>query len=180
VAQIAVSALGRDRPGIVAAVSGVLLGHGLNLADSQMGIISGRFTMTLIVEGADDLDREALLADLQAVADELGLDTVVAHDVPPAGDAAQAVPTHIITVYGVDHPGIVHAVTRELAAQAVNITDLNTRLVHDEGEAPLYVMMLEIVVPPGADERQVIEELRRVAREQGVDATVRELGDEAL
>jgi hypothetical protein len=42
------------------------------------------------------------------------------------------------------------------------------------------VLLLEIVVPPGADERQVIEELRRVAREQGVDATVRELGDEAL
>ena len=54
--HFALSAIGRDRPGIVAAVTGVLLGHGANLEDSQMTILRGHFTMTLVValpNGAD-------------------------------------------------------------------------------------------------------------------------------
>ena len=178
-AQIAVSALGRDRPGIVAAVSGVLLGHGLNLADSQMGILSGRFTMTLIVDGPDDLDRDALRGDLRKVADELGLDTIVVQEVA-AAHGIESAPTHIATVYGIDHPGIVHAITSELGARGVNITDLNTRLVEDEGEEPLYAMMLEIALPPAVSEADLSDGLRRIAGEQGVDVSVRELDDDPL
>ena len=35
--HLAVSALGRDRPGIVAAVTGTLLAHSVNIEDSQSG-----------------------------------------------------------------------------------------------------------------------------------------------
>lgn len=179
-AQIAVSALGADRPGIVAAVTSVLLRHGLNLADSQMGILSGRFTMTLIVEAPDEVDPGEVLRDLRVVAEELNLDTIVAHEVAETADDAGANPTHIVTVYGVDHPGIVHAVTSALAQRGVNITDLNTRLVQDEGEEPLYAMLLEVAPPPGTGTEQLNAALRRVADEQGVEVTVRELEDEPL
>jgi glycine cleavage system transcriptional repressor len=179
-AQIAVSALGRDQPGIVAAVTSVLLRHGLNLADSQMGILSGRFTMTLIVEAPDDVDPGEVLRDLRVVAEELDLDTIVAHEVAATPDDAAANPTHIVTVYGVDHPGIVHAVASALAERAVNITDLNTRLVHDEGEEPLYAMLLEVAPPAGTQTEELSAALQRVADEQGVEVTVRELEDEPL
>ena len=51
--HFAVSAIGRDRPGIVAAVSKVLLDHEGNIEDSQMTILRGHFTMTLIVSIGD-------------------------------------------------------------------------------------------------------------------------------
>ena len=56
--QLALSAIGRDRPGIVAEVTRALLGHSLNITDSQMAVLGGRFTMMLIVDApeATDLD----------------------------------------------------------------------------------------------------------------------------
>src|SRR2546423_4648007 len=54
---LALSAIGRDRPGIVAALTGVLLDHGLNIEDSQATILRGHFSIVLIVATPDELDR---------------------------------------------------------------------------------------------------------------------------
>lgn len=186
--RIAVSALGRDRPGIVAGVTGVLLQHGLNLADSQMGILSGRFSMTLLVEearaGAADVD--ALLRDLQVVADDLGLDAVFATPVPDAQDGAAAAGSagnaFMVSVYGADHPGIVHAVTSELSALEVNVVDLETRLAAGRsGGPPLYAMFLEVRLPAsGLAERELAEGLRRIGAQQRVEISVRALDEDVL
>ena len=50
----------------------------------------------------------------------------------------------MVTVYGVDHPGIVHAAATALAGRSVDITDLNTRLLEDDDGDPLYVLMMEV------------------------------------
>src|SRR5207249_5147759 len=114
-----------------------------------MTILCGHFTMMLVVSGADDLDEAALRADLEGVRRELGLEGVSLADVEEIGPSAQPSPTHVVTVYGTDHPGIVHAVAAALADRGVNITDLNTRLVSEEGEQPLYAMMMEVELPDG-------------------------------
>ena len=182
-ARFAVCAVGRDRPGIVAAVSGTLADHGVNIEDSQMTILGGHFTVMLIVSGPPELDADALRADLGQTARELGLEAVLLSEVPEAAaDAAapEAPPSHILSVYGADHPGIVHAVSRALADRAVNITDLETRLVGGDGEAPLYVMLLEVRLPADLPEPALEEALAAVGREQGVDVTVRRLEPDVL
>jgi glycine cleavage system transcriptional repressor len=179
VTQLVVSAVGRDRPGIAAAVTGVLVEHGANLADAQMGILSGHFAMTLIVDAPAALDPAELRADLDRVAAELGLDAIFVNEVAPAA-AEAAVPSLIVTVYGADHPGIVHAVTRELADRGVNITDLNTHRIEEGGGEALYAMMLEVALPPGTDRGDLEAALVRVAREQRLELSVRELEDDAL
>ena len=52
----------------------------------------------------------------------------------------------MITVYGADHPGIVHAVSAALAERGVNITGLETRLA-GAADSPLYVMIIEVAHP---------------------------------
>jgi glycine cleavage system transcriptional repressor len=179
VTQLVVSAVGRDRPGIAAAVTGILVRHGANLADAQMGILSGHFAMTLILDAPPGLDRGALRDDLERVSAELGLDAIFVNDVAPgAGEAAP--PSLIVTLYGVDHPGIVHAVTRELAERGVNITDLNTHRIEEGGDPALYAMMIEVAPPPGTDRVELEAALRRVAGEQRLELSVRELEDDAL
>src|SRR5438094_166616 len=49
VPHFAVSAVGADRPGIVAAVTGAFLEHGCNLEDTSMTILRGHFAMMLVV-----------------------------------------------------------------------------------------------------------------------------------
>lgn len=172
----AVSALGRDRPGIVERVTRVLLAHSVNIEDSQMAILRGRFTMALIVAaGPDAVD--ALRSDLEAAAQELGLDALTLHEVAEV-DAAHAEPTHLVTVYGADHPGIVHSAAAALASAGANITDLNTRLA-GEPDGELYVMLVEAAVPPEAV-GSVEQALDGVGRDEGVEVSFRELEQDTL
>ena len=180
VSHYALSAIGRDRPGIVAAVTRVLVDNDLNVEDSQMTILRGRFTMMLIVAAPDGgVDEGALRAQLEAAGEELGLDAISLDAVgEPTAPAAE--PSHIVTVYGVDHPGIVAAVASALAEAEVNITDLNTRLVSDDEGEDLYAMMLEVALPAGSSELDLEAALLATREEQGVEVSVRELERDEL
>jgi glycine cleavage system transcriptional repressor len=171
-----VTAIGRDRPGIVAAISEALLGLEGNIADSQMSILRGHFAVMLIVSVPDGVTPDALGERLGTARDALGLEAIA---VNPVGEAAaSARPSHVLTVYGADHPGIVHAVSSALAELGVNITDLETRL-SGTPESPLYVMMLEVAL--GEQGQDVVEErLRAVGREADVEVSLRPLQAEVL
>jgi glycine cleavage system transcriptional repressor len=163
---LAVSALGLDRPGIIAGVAERLAAHGANVTDSRMAILRGHFSMTLIVEGAE---REPLAADLGA----LGLEAWSVTEVAEAASHPRSVPTAVVSVHGADHPGILAAVTRVLAADGVNVCDLQTRLVDR-----LYVMVVDVAVPPGLEGLDA--RLQAVAEEQGVKLTLRPVDTDVL
>jgi glycine cleavage system transcriptional repressor len=177
--QFALSAIGRDRPGIVAEVTRALLGHSLNITDSQMAVLSGHFTMMLVVTAPEGTDLDAVEEELTRTRDRLSLDAL---SLSPLGDTDAAVlaPSQIVSVYGVDHPGIVHAVTARLAAREVNVTDLETRLIGEGGQAGLYAMVLEVALPAGMEPDALRAMLDEVGAEQGVDVTVRSLEPDVM
>ena len=172
----ALSAIGRDRPGIVAAISKVLLDVEGNIEDSQMSILRGHFAVMLIV-GVPSASAEQVAERLGAVRDELGLEAIMVEPVDEV-EAEAPRPTHVLTVYGADHPGIVSAVAGVLAAEGVNITDLNTRLAGAE-DRPLYAMMLELALGD-ADPDRLEERLREVGARESVEISMREHEAEAL
>ena len=149
--QIWLTAIGRDRPGIVARIAKVLLDHKLNIEDSQMRILGGRFAMMLLLRG--NASEEALYKDLLATGRELGLDYIYVHPISDA-DIETPKPTHVASLYGADRPGQVAAVAERLAALGVNITGLSTRL---EGKAS--VQEVELCVPEGVDIRAELEDV---------------------
>ena len=170
--RYALCGVGRDRPGIVAEVAAVLLRHGVNIEDSQATILRGHFTLMLVLAAPAELDAAALEAGLESAARALGLETLLLSPIEDAAPAPE--PSHIVTVYGADHPGIVHAVAAALAERDVDITDLQTKL-GDAPTDPLYVLLLEVALPQGADPDALAETLGAVAREQGVELTIRPL-----
>jgi len=173
----AVSAIGRDRPGIVAAISRVLLELEGNVEDSQMSILRGHFAVMLIVALPEGVEGSELERRLQQVRDELGLEAVAVSPVEEmAGETTD--PTHVLSVYGADHPGIVHAVSGALAERGISITGLETR-VAGGSQAPIYVMLMEIAAG-GADEAEVQRELEAIGEREGLDVSLRELTAEAL
>jgi glycine cleavage system transcriptional repressor len=174
--HFALSAVGRDRPGIVAAMSEVLLHHSANIEDSQMSILRGHFAMMLVVAVPEDADAAILGEELAEAGRTLDLEAVALSALEEVDPASEPEASHVVTVYGVDHPGIVHAVTRALADRGVDITDLTTRVVGEDAE-PIYALMMEVAVPAGED---VVTVLSSVAKEQNVDATVRQIEDDAL
>ena len=178
--HLAVSAIGRDRPGIVAAVTEVLLEHEGNIEDSQMTILRGHFTIMLVVSTPDAVDVERLRGDLDQAGKRLELEALTLSEVTDLEPEPEPAPSHIVTVYGVDHPGIVHSVSSALAEREINITDLETRVVSEEGEEPLYLMMLEVSLPRGTSLAEIEEPLRATSEREGVELTIRPLEQDAL
>ena len=128
--KLALSALGRDRPGIVAQVTERLVAEGVSVEDSQMAILRGHFTMMLILDTPAGADVGRLRGELERTAAELELEALALSEVADL-TAPASPPTHVVTVYGADHVGILHAVAATLAAAGVNITDLSTRLIDE-------------------------------------------------
>ena len=90
--HVALTAVGADQPGIVAALTGVLVDLGCNLEDSTMSILRGQFAVLLVIVVPEDPGAQAIEAALAPVADRLGL-TIVARPLPPgtgAGDSNQS------------------------------------------------------------------------------------------
>jgi glycine cleavage system transcriptional repressor len=173
----AVSAVGRDRPGIVSAVSEALLAHRANIEDSQMAILRGYFAMMLIVSAPDEINVPELRHDLEATAARLGLDAMSISEIPETEPQPEPTPSHIVSVYGADHPGIVHAVSSALAGLGVTITDLETRLADD---GAVYAMQLEVALPAEAEAGTVQRALATVGRAQNVDVAFRPLEHDTL
>ncbi len=174
---LALSAIGRDRPGIVAEVTRTLLRHELNIEDSQMAILGGHFAMMLLLSAPPEVDLGKLREDLERAREELGLETLTLGEVDELEPAA-AEPSHVVTLYGADHPGIVHAVSAALATRGVNITDLNTKLVG--AEPRVYVMMLEVGLPEGISGEELEGLLRSVAQDEGLELSLHPLDQVAL
>lgn len=169
----AVSVVGKDRPGIVAGITEGLFRLGCNLADSSCTMLAGEFAMILIVSHQRPFSKSRLFDELKPACDVMGMSLAVrtlhADEIARQETDGEIC---IISVYGADQPGIVYRVTRELAGRAINIMDLNTKLIgtHDE---PVYVMMLEVSLPEDETPEGVEKLLVNLKKELNVEIGVR-------
>lgn len=169
---VVITAVGQDRPGIIAALTGAVYDLGGNLDDATMTRLHGAFATMVSVRLPTGKSVDDVRGALDSIAERLGL-TVTVQVVPD--EHADAAPDCLLTVYGADRPGIVYAVTRRLAERGVNVTDMDTRLTGTQ-DSPIYVMLLEASAG-GVDLTGELDELRR---ELGVDVTLQPLDAEAL
>lgn len=164
--HFALTAVGGDRPGIVAGVTGRLVDLGCNLEDTSMTILRGRFAMVMVLAGPDDLEADAIDAALVPVAADLGL-AVWVHEIAERVPESVAGASWAVSVHGADRPGIVHRVTAALAGAGANVCDLSTRVIGPP-EKPVYAMLLEVVLPPDVDGDALAARLGALADELGV------------
>lgn len=162
----AVSAIGRDRPGIIAAVTEVLAQFAVNIDDAQGGLLRGHFALTLICSGGDHLEQPDLERALSAVGDRLALEAVTVRRVEALGPDEPPRATHRVLVRR-DRPGIVHAVCSALASAGVSIIELSTR---SGAEA---VMELGILAEDDAVAREAEERLARIAAAAEADIEIK-------
>jgi glycine cleavage system transcriptional repressor len=177
--HVALTAVGADQPGIVAALTGVLMDLGCNLEDSTMSILRGQFAVLLVVAVPEDTGPEAVEAALAPVAGRLGLMIVVRavafHPGPARGgsDAAGEAeaeadsPVYAFSVHGADRPGIVHRAAEALAEAGGNIIDLSTRLVGSDAD-PVYVLTLTVGFGAGTDAEAAAASVRQSLEAFGV------------
>ncbi len=170
--HFALTIVGRDRPGIVSQVSEILFKLGCNIEDSSCSILGGQFAMILILAHPEFTDQKSFGNAFQPL--ERADLTVALRVLKPGGEIRPDIEGDLcmISVYGADKPGIVYRVAKVLGDKKVNITDLNTKLV-GTAERPVYVMVLEAVLPENVDESDVNTWLAPIRDELQVDISIR-------
>ena len=167
------SAVGRDRPGIIAALSKLLFEHDCNLSDSSMTILAGQFAIVLIVETGAKTDPTSLA---QAIA-QLGKDWHLQVNAGPVEDGSIDESAHpgaslLVSVYGADQTGLTWKVAESIASQGYNVTDLSTKKI--EGSAPVYILLLEIEAGPESKSPSELETaLQALGKSLGCSVTVK-------
>jgi glycine cleavage system transcriptional repressor len=169
---IAVTVVGRDRPGIVADVTGALADLHGNLEDSTMTLLRGHFAMVLLVRtGAGAETVETALHPLTA-------DGALIINARVLGESAISQvggPSYALRVHGADRPGIVATITGVVARHGANIVDLGTRL----GEG-LYVLTAELELSGETSVAGLEAELQGAADELGVEVHLSPIDDDLL
>ena len=168
--HVAVTAVGLDRPGIVAAVTKVLVDHGCNLEDTSMTILRGHFAMMLVVAVPAGVDATGLEASLAEPAAQHGL-VVTVRPIDDEVAAPVAGEVWTVSVYGADRPGIVYGVASLLADLGVNIVDLTTRVIGEPSQ-PVYAMLLDVTIPVGVEAAGLQRRLEALAADLGVDCSL--------
>jgi len=170
--HFALTIVGRDRAGIVSQVTKILFDLGCNIADSSCSILGGQFAMILILGHPKLTDRDSFGDAFKPLEDsDLSVSLRI---LKPGGEIRSNIFGDIcmISVYGSDKPGIVYRVAQVLGEKNINITDLNTKLVGSD-ERPVYVMVIEAVLPENVEEEDVDGWLTPIRDDLQVDITVR-------
>lgn len=121
-ANLVLTLIGDDRPGLVDTLSRTVATHGGNWEESRMAHLAGKFAgllrVTLPRENQPAL--EAALAELET----RGLRIVVEHaEVRDAGAGLQRLRLEVV---GNDHEGIVRDLSHALATRDINVEELHT------------------------------------------------------
>jgi len=76
-----ITVVGKDKPGIIAAVSTMLAERSVNILDISQTIMQSFFTMITLVDlSAMDIDLEALRTELDQVAERVGVTITLQHE----------------------------------------------------------------------------------------------------
>jgi len=120
---LVISALGKDRPGIVDQLSKVILDHDCNIVDSRMTVLGGEFAILMMVEGNWNL-----LAKLESSLPEVqsSLQLTIISERTENRDSENDLMPYLVEVVSLDHPGIVHSLAGFFSTRNINIEDLST------------------------------------------------------
>ena len=157
---VAITITGKDRPGIIAALTGALYRSGGNLEDASMTILEGEFAMIFLAALKSKRALIKLGNQLNLLERRLGL-FISVKEIKRRLVRGEKHDPHtdpwVVSVLGKDRAGIVYRVSKFVSRHGLNITDLNSKIMGSSGRTA-YALVLEIDVPK---KPRVIEKLRR-------------------
>jgi glycine cleavage system transcriptional repressor len=170
--HLVLSALGPDRPGLVAEVTHYVTERGGNIEDSRMAVLGGEFAIMMLVSGsADEVARIA--REHAKLHESTGLD-IITRDTksPEEHRRSQSIPC-VVTCDAIDNPGIVRAVSRTLRDLGLNIVSLETTTYEAPVTgSPLFRLRAACDVPKGVTVTKVRQAMHEVAERENIDIDV--------
>jgi glycine cleavage system transcriptional repressor len=162
--KVIISVIGRDRPGIIAAVTGILFEADCNIENVSQTIVQSEFSGIFIASIPGNLLEPELARRLQQglAAMDLHVFLKPLESVPETGIPSVKSEPFVITTRGPDKKGLVARITRVIADHNVNVTNLQA--VFKGGKDPgNNIMIYEVDVPFSCDQKALRRDLRNKA-----------------
>ncbi len=167
---LVISALGRDRPGIVNELSKPMMEMGCNIEASRMTVLGGEFALLLMVSGSWSAVAK-LESQLAGLEKKLQL-TVISKPTEPRAVQQNMLP-YVVDVVAMDHPGIVHNIADFFASHAINIEEMSTWTypAAHTGTA-MFSLSMTISVPAELNIGRLRQEFTGFCDDLNLDATL--------
>lgn len=153
------TAIGKDKPGLVESLAAVVASHGGNWLESHLGRLGGQFAGVVRISLPENRvkDLETALRGLQSK----GLKVEAQPDVEAAKtDGTEAE----LTLIGQDRPGMVRQISEALARHGINVEELETecRSAPMSGEN-LFHARARVFVPKDCSTAELDNEFEKIA-----------------
>jgi len=177
--SFSLSAVGRDQPGIVAALTEPLFKRGCNIEDSSMTILGSEFAVILLMTIPRGTDFKTLIGEINHVGKACSLTIDMKEVAGGPQEERTALSNYILTLYGEDSTGLIYKTACLLFKEGINITDLETKTARredDEG-GQLYMMMMELYIKEETDLQELKIKLKALGDELGVSLKLKSIED---
>lgn len=163
-----VNVLSDDHPGIIAAVSGVIVTLAGNIDACSQTVLGGFFTQILVVSFPSAVEADTLAGMIRASQGGDGLQVVARAYQPPAGPAEKhGIETFVVTAFGKDKPGIIHRLSQYLAGKDINVVDL-----YWDTQGTDFVLVAQVEIPQNWEIRMLQADLEEMGKDQGFTCRV--------
>jgi len=172
----ALSAIGQDRPGIVADVAGLIFESGGNLEDSSMAILGNQFALLILLSGSGEEFQYRLSTGCKKMEWEKRLSIFLTPVEEPAGlpKPREITELYELSTTGLDRMGIVYHVSRLIADQGINIADMHTKTIPSpESGTPIFNMRVLLQVPLEISSAELLEKLNRLGEKLAIDISLK-------
>ncbi len=174
----ALSAIGTDRPGIVADVAGLIFECGGNLEDSRMTLLGTQFALLILLSGSGEEFSYRLSTGCKRLEWEKRLTIFLTpiEDSETMSRSKELAGNYELSTTGLDRMGIVYHVSRLLAEHEINIIDMHTKATPSpESGTPIFTMKILLQVPSQVSPSEILEQLNHLGEKLAIDISLKKL-----
>lgn len=170
---LVISALGKDRPGLLKELAQALMECGCTIADSRMTVLGSEFAAVLMITGNWSAIAK-VEGGLPALQERLGL-TISARRTEARATEIPLLP-YIAEIVTVDRPGIIYRLADFFAARSINIEDLYTSgYASAHSATPMFAFNMTVNIPASVHIAALRDEFMNLCEELNLDGVLEPL-----
>ena len=164
--QLVISVMSKDRPGIIADITGVILNLGGDLADLTQSVLGGYFSMILIAEFGPEITAEDVFAGFSHIESDTKIEASIKEMDVALETEKKNLPqeTYIVTAQAKNRKGLVKVMGDFFYERDINVLDLETTRDSDH-----YTMIFQVDLSLINSLKDLRNELQKLGKEEALD-----------
>ncbi len=164
--QFVISVMSKDRPGIIADVTSVIYDLGGDLADLDQSVMGGFFSMILMAEFGESIEKQQLLQAFLDINSETTIEASIKEIETSFSTVKRDLPgeTFVVTAQAKNRKGLVKTLGVFFYGRKINVLDLVTTV-----SGGVYTMIFQVDLSHIKDMPKLREELTELAQAEELE-----------